>query len=83
MILDRLRGAGLTANVWKCSFRMKSFIYLGHVVGEGQVHPEPSKVEAIRNFPQPKSKKAVRAFLGIAGYYTADLFPTMPPRQDH
>ena len=39
MILDCLRGAGLSANVRKCSFGMKSCVYLGHVVGESQVLP--------------------------------------------
>jgi hypothetical protein len=27
------------------------------------------KVSAIKNFPRPKTVKAVRAFLGLSGYY--------------
>lgn len=53
----------------KCQFAMSQCTYLGHVVGSGVVRPENSKVEAIRNFPVPRSKKAVREFLGLAGYY--------------
>ena len=33
------------------------------------VRPEQSKVEAIQAFSQPTTKKQVRAFLGITGYY--------------
>ncbi len=39
---------------------MKECVYLGHVVGKGQVRPEPSKLEAVVAFPVPKTKKDVR-----------------------
>ena len=48
---------------------MTECVYLGHVVGRGVVRPEQSKVEAIQAFSQPTTKKQVRAFLGITGYY--------------
>ena len=38
--------------------------YLGHVVGNGGVCPEAAKVLTIDVFPQPQTKKQVRAFLG-------------------
>ena len=68
-VLCRLRKAGLTAKPRKCQFGMSKCIYLGHVVGSGEVSPDPAKLEAIRSFPIPVSKKQVRAFLGLAGYY--------------
>ena len=43
--------------------------YLGHVMGNGEVKPEPSKLEAAQAFPTPRTKKQVRAFLGLTGYY--------------
>ena len=43
--------------------------YLGHVIGGGQVTPDPQKLDAMRDYPTPVSKKQVRAFLGLAGYY--------------
>ncbi len=49
---------------------MAECVYLGHIVGNGRVRPEKSKVEAIQNFPVPTTKKEVRSFLGLAGYYT-------------
>ena len=68
-VFQRLREAGLTVKPKKCQFGMSDCTYLGHIVGNGQVRPELHKIEAIRTFPQPQTKKNVRAFLGLAGYY--------------
>ena len=31
--------------------------------------PDPSKVEAIKNFPKPKTPRDIRSFLGLVNYY--------------
>ena len=69
IILQQLRKANLTVKPQKCQLGMAECVYLGHVVGRGVVRPELSKVEAIQAFTQPTTKKQVRAFLGITGYY--------------
>ena len=38
-------------------------------MGNGTVQPEHPKIDAIENFEKPKTKKAVRTFLGMTGYY--------------
>ena len=48
---------------------MEQCLYLGHLVGSGTVRPESSKVEAITRFTTPQTKREVRTFLGLAGYY--------------
>ena len=68
-VLMRLYRAGLTANPRKCQFGMAQCVYLGIVVGNGVIKPEISKLEAIEAFPRPPSKKQVRGFLGLTGYY--------------
>ncbi|XP_072169909.1 uncharacterized protein [Diadema setosum] len=68
-VLGRLRAAGLTAKPSKCKFARKEVLYLGFVLGEGCVKPEPAKIDAVVNFPQPVTKTDVRAFLGLTGYY--------------
>ena len=68
-VLLKFREAGLTTKPKKCQLAMSQCTYLGHVVGNGEVQPEESKVEAVRNYPTPKTKKQVRAFLGLTGYY--------------
>jgi len=43
--------------------------YLGHIVGNGKVYPGKNKVRAVENFPFPRTKKHVQAFLRFTGYY--------------
>lgn len=65
-VLQRLHEAGLTA---KCQLGANQYVYLGHTVRNGEIRPDMTKIEAVENFPQPKTKKEVRAFLGLSGYY--------------
>lgn len=68
-VLTRLREAGLTVKAPKCQLAQAEVLYLGHVIGRGRRRPSEMKVAAIRDFPQPRTKTDIRAFLGIAGYY--------------
>ena len=68
-VLGRLREAGLTANTSKCKWGQTKCEFLGHIVGEGKITPAESKVKVIRDFGQPKTKRQVRKFLGLTGYY--------------
>ena len=69
IVLQRLRKAGLTAKPSKCQFAMDQCSYLGHVVGNGIVKPEEQKLKAVREFAVPQTKREVRTFLGLTGYY--------------
>ena len=42
---------------------------MGHVVGNGLVRPEATKVESVQKFPTPGLKTDLGAFLGLTGYY--------------
>ncbi|KAL5018041.1 hypothetical protein ScPMuIL_003763 [Solemya velum] len=68
-VFTRLMSANLTVNLSKCEFGQAQVVCLGHVVGLGKVLPILSKVECIKAFPQPKTRKEVRRFLGMAGFY--------------
>ena len=68
-VLERIQNAGLTVKMKKCQFAMAQCSYLGHLVGSGVVKPEESKLGAIQEFPTPTTKKHVRTFLGLTGYY--------------
>ena len=69
LVLERLRAAGLCIKEKKCNFGVSTCVYLGHVVGRGEVRPMECKVQAVMKYAQPKTKKQVRAFLGLCGYY--------------
>jgi hypothetical protein len=74
--IDHLRQvlAWLRRDFWKlkvskCSFAQRSVAYLGHVLSENGVATDPSKVRAILDWPRPTTLRALRGFLGLAGYY--------------
>ena len=68
-VLRSLQRAQLTINVSKCQFGRSEVKYLGHVIGGETVKPDPQKLAAVKHYPQPGSKKEVRAFLDLTGYY--------------
>jgi lysozyme family protein len=43
--------------------------YLGHIVGKDGVHVDPKKIEAMQDWPLPKTLKRLHGFLGLKGYY--------------
>ena len=43
--------------------------YLGHVISDRGVQPNPDKINAIAKFPAPKNQKDIKVFLGLIGYY--------------
>jgi hypothetical protein len=53
----------------KCAFGVSSISYLGHTISEAGVAMDSTKVQAVSDWPQPRSACAVRGFLGLAGYY--------------
>ncbi len=61
--------AKLTVNLAKCSFVQANITYLGKVVGNGEVRPLSSKVQAICYYTVPTTKKELMHFLGLVGYY--------------
>lgn len=69
VLLIRLRNAHLTAKPGKCSIAYGSLECLGHFVGDDKLKPHPDKVRVIQEAPRPVTKKQVRSFLGLVGFY--------------
>ncbi|WVZ81168.1 hypothetical protein U9M48_028579 [Paspalum notatum var. saurae] len=69
IVLTRLREHKLYAKFSKCAFWLKEVSFLGHILSEKGVAVDPSKVECVLNWKQPKTVTEIRSFLGLAGYY--------------
>jgi len=68
-LMARLKDANLKLQPDKCEFLRKEVAYLGHIIGEKGIKPDPNKIKAVTNFPTPRNPKHIKQFLGLVGYY--------------
>lgn len=94
LVLGRLKEAGLLLSLKKCNFFMRRVRYVGHVVSEHGIEPDPDKIEKVKQWPRPTTPEDVRKLLGFVGYYRrfikdfakvarplTDLMPTPQPKK--
>jgi hypothetical protein len=48
---------------------LKEVSFLGHIITDGGIAVDPSKVRDVLNWSPPKNVPEIRSFLGLAGYY--------------
>lgn len=68
-VFSRLRQVNLKLNPLKCTFLRKEILYLGHVISSEGVLPDPTKIQAIKNWPIPKKLEEVVRFVAFSNYY--------------
>ncbi|KAF3658968.1 hypothetical protein FXO38_12900 [Capsicum annuum] len=68
-VLEILQKEQLFAKMSKCAFGQKKVEYLGYVITGAGVATDPFKIEAMINWPVPKTLKGLRGFLGLTRYY--------------
>jgi len=68
-VLQRLKDHQLYVKLSKCSFFASSIEYLGHIVDKDGLRPNPQLVQALEEFPCPRTLKELQSFLGLANYY--------------
>nr|VZI35605.1 unnamed protein product [Spirometra erinaceieuropaei] len=69
LVFDHLDQFGVVINPSKCVLGVPSLDFLGHHVDAQSLRPLSSKVEAIRDFPPPTSKRQLQRFLGMVNFY--------------
>ncbi|KAM1079465.1 hypothetical protein ACFX2B_014021 [Malus domestica] len=69
MTFEVLQQHQLYVKKHKCSFGQSKVEYLGHVISSKGVKADPSKIQAIMDWPKPTTVKELRGFLGLTGYY--------------
>ncbi|XP_010491426.2 PREDICTED: uncharacterized protein LOC104769009 [Camelina sativa] len=68
-VFNTMREHKLFAKESKCEFATAQVEYLGHYIAAGGVSTDPTKVNAVADWPLPSNLKQLRGFLGLAGYY--------------
>ncbi|GKV03596.1 hypothetical protein SLEP1_g15871 [Rubroshorea leprosula] len=68
-VFEVLREQKLYANLKKCSFLTTSVTFLGYIITAQGIKMDPSKIDAIVNWPTPTSMHDVRSFHGLASFY--------------
>jgi hypothetical protein len=53
----------------KCDFGALEVEYLGHMVGKDGIKVDLKNIEAMQDWPHPKTLKILHGFLGLIGYY--------------
>ncbi|KAK3729801.1 hypothetical protein QZH41_003408 [Actinostola sp. cb2023] len=64
-VLARIEEAGITLNPNKCEFSKRQVTFLGHVIDESGIRPDPTKIKAIVDMAEPTNVSELRRFLGM------------------
>ncbi len=64
--IQRIRKAGGTLNPDKCEFNKSKIVFVGHLIDENGIQPDPEKTAAIAEMKPPTSITELRRFLGMA-----------------
>lgn len=64
-VLERIEQKRLTLNEEKCKFSQTRVTFLGHVIDEQGIHPDPHRIEALMEMDKPNNITELRRFLGM------------------
>ena len=73
LVFSNLSAANLTLQPSKCKFAVKEVDYLGHVISKQGIKVNPLKTHAVDSYPQPKTAKQIKSFLGMTSYYRRSI----------
>ncbi|CAL8169972.1 unnamed protein product [Prunus armeniaca] len=63
-VFNILRRYRMKLNLKKCAFGVSSGQFLGQIVNKRGIEPNPSKVQALRNMPDPRTPRDVQVLTG-------------------
>jgi hypothetical protein len=63
-VLETLKKHKLLANLKKCEFSQHYLVYLGYVIGGGELKIDPSNMYSITKWPFPTTITEIRSFVG-------------------
>ncbi|UYV84065.1 hypothetical protein LAZ67_X001038, partial [Cordylochernes scorpioides] len=78
LVLRKLKEAKVTLSKAKCVFGVPRINFLGHILDEDGIRPDPAKIEAVARMPAPTDVHGVRRFLGMVNHLGRKLRTTLP-----
>jgi hypothetical protein len=69
LVLQKLWDNQLYTKCSKCEFWISEVPFLGHIISNGGISVDPTKVKEIMAWSVPTTITEIRSFLGLAGYY--------------
>nr|GEU45501.1 putative reverse transcriptase domain-containing protein [Tanacetum cinerariifolium] len=67
LVLELLNKEKMYAKFSKCEFWLQEVQSIRYVVNDNDIHVDPSKTEAMKNWKAPKSPSEIRSFLRLVG----------------
>ena len=67
-LFERCKSKGIKLNKEKCKFRLSEVSFMGHVISEEGLKPDPAKIQGVQEMPSPESKQDVKRLLGMVNY---------------
>ena len=67
-VLERTQERNLKLNKDKSQIRLKEISYVGHILSQDGIKPDPRKVQAIMKLEIPENKEELQRFLGMTTY---------------
>nr|GEV61298.1 transposon Ty3-I Gag-Pol polyprotein [Tanacetum cinerariifolium] len=68
-VIKVLADNDLFVNLKKCTFLTNKLLFLGYIVSSDGIHVDETNVQAVRDWPSPKTLPKVRSFHGLATFY--------------
>lgn len=75
IVAERLKKANLSINFEKSGFCLRNMRYMGYVVDELGLRPDPGKISCVLKVPLPTTVTELRRFVGMAGWYRRFIKP--------
>jgi hypothetical protein len=73
-VVQKLKSKGLPIKAKKCEFFKKEVPFLGHIIGNGEIKMDQSKIQSLLDWPTPETVKHVQQFLGLGNYYRKFIY---------
>ena len=73
--LEVFKKHNLTLNLNKCKFHIDTVNYLGFRIHNHRIYPVESNIKKINSFPIPNTKRQVKKFLCLCGFYRGLIPP--------